>query len=411
MGEGRKTFAPGVTSYTLRMGLDISAVQSALAGAGLDGWLLYDFSGSNPIARTLAGLDGASKMTTRRWYYLIPTSGEPRKLVHRIEAHVLDALPGQSHAYAGRQALEQGLDILLGGCRRVAMEYSPRNAIPYLSRVDAGTLEQVQAAGVDVVSSGDLVQAFAAVWSDAEVATHDEAAAALYRVKDRAFDRLRGVAAGRDLTEYALQQQMLAWFAEEGLVTDAPPLVAAMANAGDPHYQPTADRHRAIGPNELVQLDLWGKTAATTAVFADISWVGFTGTDVPEEMTRAFAAVVGARDAAIRLIETRLEHGEPVRGYEVDRAARAVLEEAGYGNHILHRTGHSLGVSVHGQGVHMDDYETHDDRQLLPGTGFTVEPGVYFETFGVRTEINAVVEGRTLRVTGPRQMEIARLSA
>ncbi len=392
------------------MPLDVPAIQHTLRAEGLDGWLLYDFQGVNPIARALAGLGGGRKMTTRRWYYLIPVDGVPRKLVHRIEPRTLDAVPGTSTAYAGHVSLRDGLAALLEGCRRVAMEYSPRCAIPYLSRVDAGTLEQVRACGVDVVSSGDLVQLFMAAWSDADIETHRAAAAALYRIKDRAFDVLRGVSAGATLNEYALQQQMVAWFDEEGLDSDAPPVVAAMENAGDPHYQPSDTMSRKIGPNELVLLDLWGKTRVSGAVYADISWVGFTGGDVPDEMARAFEAIVRARDAAVGLVEARVSAGEDVRGFEVDRAARTVLIDAGYGDAVLHRTGHSLGETVHGQGVHMDDYETHDTRRLLPGTGFTVEPGVYFTKFGMRTEINVLVGDGLVEVTGPRQMEIIRLT-
>jgi Xaa-Pro aminopeptidase len=393
------------------MPLDVQAIQAALRADGLDGWLLYDFQGVNPIARALAGLGGSRKMTTRRWYYLIPASGTPRKLVHRIEAHTLDAVPGDATPYAGHESLRDGLARLLDGCRRVAMEYSPRCAIPYLSRVDGGTLEQVRACGVDVLSSGDLVQQFMARWSDEAVATHREAAAALYRIKDRTFEALRHVSTGGALTEYALQQQMVGWFADEGLVSDAAPVVAAMENAGDPHYQPSDTRSRAIRPNELVLIDLWGKTEAPGAVFADISWVGFTGADIPADMTRAFDAVVRARDAAADLVQARVRAGEPVRGFEVDRAARAVLVEAGYAEAILHRTGHSLGETVHGQGVHMDDYETHDERRLLPGTGFTLEPGVYFKSFGMRSEINVLVGDGDIDVTGPRQMAIIRLTA
>lgn len=393
------------------MPLDVQAIQAALRADGLDGWLLYDFQGVNPIARALAGLGGSRKMTTRRWYYLIPASGTPRKLVHRIEAHTLDAVPGDATPYAGHESLRDGLARLLDGCRRVAMEYSPRCAIPYLSRVDGGTLEQVRACGVDVLSSGDLVQQFMARWSDEAVATHREAAAALYRIKDRTFEALRHVSTGAELTEYALQQQMVGWFADEGLVSDAAPVVAAMENAGDPHYQPSDTRSRAIRPNELVLIDLWGKIETPGAVYADISWVGFTGADVPADMTRAFDAVVRARDAAADLVQARVRSGEPVRGFEVDRAARAVLVEAGYAEAILHRTGHSLGETVHGQGVHMDDYETHDERRLLPGTGFTLEPGVYFKSFGMRSEINVLVGDGDIEVTGARQMEIIRLTA
>jgi Xaa-Pro dipeptidase len=393
------------------MPLDVQAIQAALRADGLDGWLLYDFQGVNPIARALAGLGGSRKMTTRRWYYLIPASGTPRKLVHRIEAHTLDGVPGAAAPYAGHASLRDGLAALLDGCRRVAMEYSPLCAIPYLSRVDAGTLEQVRACGVEVVSSGDLVQQFMARWSDEAVHSHRRAADALHRIKDQAFEALRRVGAGEALTEYGLQQQMVGWFGEAGLVSDAAPVVAAMENAGDPHYQPSETRSRAIRPNELVLVDLWGKIDVPGAVFADISWVGFTGGDVPDDMTRAFAAVVRARDAAADLVQTRVRGGQPVQGFEVDRAARAVLIEAGYGEAILHRTGHSLGETVHGQGVHMDDYETHDERRLLPGTGFTLEPGVYFTGFGMRSEINVLVGDGDIEVTGPRQMEIIRLTA
>ncbi len=393
------------------MPADVPAIQAALRAASLDGWLLYDFQGVNPIARTLAGLGGTAKMTTRRWYYMVPATGTPRKLVHRIESHVLDGMPGETRTYAGHESLDAGLAALLDGCRRVAMEYSPRCAIPYLSRVDAGTVEQVRGAGVEIVTSGDLVQQFMAGWSEAQAETHRRAAAALYRVKDRAFEALRRVSAGEPLDEYALQQLMVGWFEEEGLVSDAAPVVAAMENAGDPHYQPTEGSSRPIRPDELVLLDLWGKTREEGAVYADISWVGYTGSAVPAPMAQAFDAVVSARDAAVALVEARVIAGEPVRGCEVDRAARTVLEQAGYGDAIMHRTGHSLGETVHGQGVHMDDYETRDERRLLPGTGFTVEPGVYFKQFGMRSEINVLVGDGHIEVTGPRQQVIISLVA
>ncbi len=392
------------------MPLDVAAIQASLTAAGLDGWLLYDFHGSNPIAQSLAGLTNAPKMTTRRWYYFIPAQGTPRGLVHAIERHNLDGLPGDMQAYAGRLSLDQGLDALLAGARRVAMEYSPDCNIPYLSRVDAGTLESVRARGVEVVSSGDLVQAFEAVWTPAQIDTHLAASAALHRIKDRAFDALRAVAAGTPSTEYALQQQMVQWFADEGLVSSDPPVVAVMANAGNPHYLPTAAVHEPIARDQLVLLDLWGKQATPGAVFADITWVGYTGTTVPAEMARAFDAIARARDTAVATVRAALDAGRYARGFEVDAATRQVLIDAGYGDAILHRTGHSLGESVHGNGAHLDDYETRDERQLLPGSGFTIEPGLYFPTFGVRTEINVVIMGREARVSGPCQPAIAALA-
>jgi Xaa-Pro aminopeptidase len=392
------------------MALDVAAIQRTLRADGLDGWLLYDFHGSNPIAAGLAGLTRDGHITTRRWYYLIPATGEPRGVVHAIERHNLDALPGEKIVYAGRDELDAALTRLLTGLSRVAMEYSPDCAIPYLSRVDAGTAEAVRRRGVEIVSSGDLVQRFEAAWTAEQLASHRAASDALYRIKDRAFEAAGAAVRDRTpLTEYDLQQRMVAWFEQEGLVSDSPPVVAIGANAGNPHYLPTADRCQPIVANGVLLLDLWGKRAAPGAVFADITWVGVTGQTVPQEPARAFRAVAEARDAAVAVVEDAARTGRDLRGWEVDRAARAMLERAGYGDRILHRTGHSLGESVHGNGVHLDDYETHDDRRLLPGTGFTIEPGLYFETFGVRTEINMFRGEHDALVTGPRQMEIMTL--
>jgi Xaa-Pro aminopeptidase len=392
------------------MPIDVRAVQQALRDQGLDGWLWYDFQGANPIAQRLAGIgsDGGH-LASRRWFYLIPATGEPRGLVHKIERHNLDDLPGTKTPYAGRVELEAGLKQLLSGARRVAMEYSPNGAIPYVSRVDAGTLEMVRGQGIDVVSSGDLVQQFEAHWSDAAIASHKAAAERLYRIKDRAFEEARKIARGAAMTEYDLQQLMWKWFAEEGLTSDSAPNVSAQENAGNPHYLPTEKRSRQIRPNELLLLDLWGKLETRGAVFADITWVGYTGAEVPDDMARAFAVVRDARDAAIKVVEDAARAGREVRGFEVDRAARRVIEEAGFGDYLWHRTGHSLGETVHGNGAHLDDYETHDERRLLPGTGFTIEPGIYFDRFGVRTEINMVWGPNGPEVTGPRQHDIVRL--
>jgi Xaa-Pro aminopeptidase len=387
--------------------LDVRAVQEALCSGQLDGWLLYDFHGSNPIAATLAGVNDGAHMTTRRWFYLIPATGEPQGLVHAIERHNLDGLPGAKAMYTTREQLDAALTQLLHGVTRIAMEYSPDCAIPYLSRVDAGTAESVRRRGVEIVSSGDLVQQFEATWGEAQLASHRKASAALYRIKDRAFASVTASLRSRQrLSEYDVQQQMMGWFDEEGLITDSPPVVAIGANAGNPHYLPTADTARPIVADEVLLLDLWGKLREPGAVFADITWVGVTGSRVPAEPARAFRAVVEARDAAIALVEESARNDRDLRGWQVDRAARAVLEQAGYADHVLHRTGHSLGENVHGNGVHLDDFETHDDRRVLPGAGFTIEPGLYFETFGVRTEINMFRANHEAMVTGPRQMEI-----
>jgi Xaa-Pro aminopeptidase len=390
--------------------LDIGAVQAALRAQGLDGWLLYDFHGINSIAVDVTGVGRQGGLTTRRWYYLIPASGEPRALVHAIESHALAHLPGTSERYAGRAALESGLQQLLRGMRRIAMEYSPGCAIPYVSRVDAGTIELVRQSGIEVVSSGDLIQQFSAVWSEGQIRTHAAASEKLYRVKDRAFEEAaRRLKDGVTVTEFDIQQLMAGWFAEEGLVSDSAPVVAAERNAGDPHYLPTAEATRTIGREEVLLLDLWGKLDAPGAVFADITWVGYTGREAPARIGKAFNAVKRARDAAVELVQQRTRAGEEIRGFEVDRASMAVLRAAGYDDAILHRTGHSLGEAVHGNGVNMDDYETHDDRRLLPGTGFTIEPGVYFADFGIRSEINMIVGDKDASVTGPRQNEMLAL--
>jgi Xaa-Pro aminopeptidase len=391
------------------MRLDVGAVQAALRDEGIDGWLLYDFRESNPIAVRLAGTGGGGHLATRRWFYLIPASGEPRGLVHAIERHNLDHLPGAKIVYAGREQLEAGLAALLSGVARVAMEYSPRCAIPYVSRVDAGTIELVRDTGAEVVSSGDLVQRFDALWDAGAMASHRAASQILYAAKDRAFETIaRRLRDGVATTEFDIQQLMTRWFAEGGLIAE-PPNVSAQENSGNPHYQPTADVNRPIRKNELVLIDLWGKLDKAGAVYADITWIGFTGAAPPDEMTRAFNVICAARDAAVDLVKRAADEDRGVRGFELDCAAREVLQSHGYGNAILHRTGHSLGEQVHGNGAHLDDFETHDERRLLPGSGFTIEPGLYFPRFGVRTEINVVWDADGPEVTGPRQEEIVSL--
>jgi Xaa-Pro dipeptidase len=390
------------------MSVDVGAVQEALQAEGLDGWLLYDFQGSNPIAARLAGVgEQGGHLATRRWFYLVPATGQPRGLVHAIERHNLDHLPGPKSTYAGREQLEAGLKTLLQGLGRVAMEYSPGNAIPYVSRVDAGTVEMVRETGVAVASSGDLVQRFDGLWDAAGIASHRWASEQLYAIKDRAFETIaRRMRDGVATTEFDIQALMVRWFADAGLVAGSAPNVSAQQNAGNPHYLPTADHHRTIGPDELVLIDLWGKGTAPRSVYADITWVAFTGRSIPAPMARAFDAIVRARDAAVTLVQEAAATGRPVRGFELDRAARQVIQAAGYGDAILHRTGHSLGEDVHGNGAHLDDYETHDERRLMPGSVFTIEPGVYFGEFGVRTEINVVWGPGGPEVTGPRQTAI-----
>lgn len=390
------------------MSLPVSTIQRTLAIQQIDGWLLYDFRGLNPIAVKLAGLAGHH--TTRRWYYFIPASGTPKKLVHAIESFVLDGLPGEVITYAGRRQLEQQVTDMLRGCKVIAMEYSVECGIPYISRVDAGTVEFLRRIGMRVISSGDLVQRFEAAWAEAAIATHRAASERLYRIKDRAFQYVGAkLSAGDAVNEYEVQQAMVQWFRDEGLIADAAPIVAAQENAGNPHYAPSADQHRAIHAHELVLLDLWGKLDQPGAVYADITWTGFGG-DPPADIAKAFGVIVAGRDAAVAKVQAAVRAGQEIQGWEVDRATRDVITAAGFGDYFIHRTGHSLGEDVHGNGVHMDDYETHDDRALIAGTGFTIEPGIYMKTFGVRTEINMVVGPKSAEVTGPCQQTLVRIA-
>ena len=293
--------------------MDIAGVQAALKADAIDAWLLYDFRGLNPIAVDVTGVGRqGGHLATRRWYYLIPATGEPRGLVHAIERNALAHLPGASNRYAGRDQLEAGLKKLVAGVQRVAMEYSPKCAIPYIARVDAGTIELIRGCGVDVVSSGDLVQRFATVWDAAAISSHRIASDKLYKVKDRAFEAVaRRMHNGEPTTEYDIQQLMAGWFREEGLVSDSDPNVSVAENAGNPHYLPTAAAHRPIGHDELVLLDLWGKLDRPGAVFADITWMGFTGARAPERQQRAFDAVCAARDAA--MAGARATRASPIR--------------------------------------------------------------------------------------------------
>lgn len=394
------------------MAVDIPAIQAALRQDGLDGWLLYDFHGSNPIAQAVVQVDSTTQLTTRRWYYLIPSTGEPRSLMHAIEPTSLAHLPGTHRLYAGHQQLQDGLSKLLTGCQVLAMEYSPRGAIPYVSRVDAGTVDAVRALGVTVVSSGDLVQRFEAVWDEAQLATHQAASDRLYRIKDRAFAFIRERLESSDpVSEFEVQQMMVGWFGDAGLVSDSPPVVASQQSSGNPHYLPTEQQCRPIEHDNIVLLDLWGKLDTPGSMYADITWMGYTGLQVPPELVAVFDVARAARDAAIARVQDASAAQEDLRGWQVDRAARDVINAAGMGQYFVHRTGHSLGEAVHGNGVHMDDYETHDDRRLLPGTGFTIEPGIYQEAFGVRTEINMHVGQLDAQVTGPVQTEIVPLAS
>ena len=389
----------------------VSSIQKELRAAGLDGWLFYDFHHRDPIASRVLGLEGTG-MGTRRWFYLIPSRGTPRKLVHRIEAAALDTLPGQKFLYASLEELNKNLPRLIGRARKVAMQYSPRNAIPYVSLVDAGTVEMVRAQGCAVVSSADLVQRFEACWSDEQFQSHLEAGKIIHRTVQEAFAHAAGqVREKANLTEYQLQQWILEQFGANSIVTDEPPIVAVGPHSGDPHYEPTAAHSAPIREGDLLLLDVWGKLQRPGSVYYDITWVGYLGAAIPAKYQRIFGHVREARDAAIKFIRDQLAQSRPVKGWRVDHVAREVISEAGYGKYFVHRTGHSIGQEVHGNGANMDSLETYDSRTIVPHTCFSIEPGIYLKEFGIRSEVNVYINGKEALVTGPTQTEILSLLA
>jgi len=380
---------------------DLSAVQAAIARLGFDGWLLYDFRGLNVLARRVIGL-GDEAMLSRRWFYYVPARGEPRKLVHRIEPHSLDHLPGAAQPYLRWQELEAGVAALVKGAKRVAMEYVPRNANPYVSRVDAGTIELVRSCGVEVLPSGDLVQLFEACWDDDQWAMHVEAARHTRSAYDVAFafiaDHVRG---GRAVRETDVQHCIMTHFKTHGLVTDHPPICAVGAHSGDPHYSPGPGSDASIKEGDFVLIDLWAKLDRPRAVYSDLTWTCFVGKEVPKKYVDIFQIVAPARDAAIARVQEAFRNQQPLQGWQVDQAARAVIDRAGYGQYFCHRTGHSIGQETHGNGANMDDLETHEERRVLPRTCFSIEPGIYLPEFGVRSEVNVFVDAKEkVHVTG-----------
>lgn len=388
-----------------------SEIQTLLVDSGLDGWLLFDFRGMNPIAASIALLP-AQAMFSRRWAYWIPARGEPEWLVHAIELAPFRAGVVQPRSYVRWQELEQQLSAMLGGARRIAMEYSPRCAIPYVSRVDAGTLEMMRSLGVEVVSSADLVQAVEARLSSAQIDGHRRAAAALLRIKDAAFSHVaQALRSGQPISEYSVQQWIAGRVAEAGLVADHDPIVAVNAHASDPHYIPTAQRHAPIQGGDLLLLDLWAREPAPDAIMGDITWMAMCSDRVPRRYQHIADVVADARDAAAAYIQEEMAAGRPVRGCDADDVCRGVIERAGYGRYFIHRTGHSLGTAGHGNGAHLDNLETNDTRRLLPGTAFTIEPGIYLPgDFGVRLEIDVLVHASGIEITTlPLQREIMAL--
>lgn len=380
---------------------DLAAVQAELQATGIDGWLFYDFRASNVLARRILNIRDDA-VTSRRFFYCVPARGQPRKLVHRIESGTLDDLPGEKYVYSRWQELDAGLKTLLAGMGRVAMEYSPRNAIPYVSRVDAGTLEAVRDQGVEVISSGDLVQSFEAAWSDEQWQMHLAAAEHTTAAYDHAWRLIADkVAADGAVHELMVQRAILDFFKQNGLVTDHPPIVAVGPHSGDPHYEPRGGEEGLIRRDAFVLIDLWGKLDHADAVYSDLTRVGYVGPKVPQEYENIFRIVAAARDAAIERVRRAFATQERLHGWQVDQAARDVIEAAGYGERFVHRTGHSIGRETHGNGANMDNLETHDERRVMPRTCFSIEPGIYLPEFGVRSEVNVFVDSaETVHVTG-----------
>jgi Xaa-Pro dipeptidase len=392
------------------MGFDLQEVQSDLRAAKLDGWLFYDFRGRDPIAQRILNLPAG--MRTRRWFYFVPAKGKPRKLVHKIESESLAAVPGETFYYAGQEELRRNLAKILGHAKTVAMQYSPKAAIPYVAMVDAGTVELVRGAGVKVVSSADLVQKYEACWTPEQLKSHLAAGEKIDRIVQGAFQQAAThVREKRNFTEYDLQQWIASEFASAGIRREEGPDVAVNANASDPHYGPVAGKSSPIREGDLLLLDVWGKINAPGSVYYDITWIGFLGAEVPEKYAKVFRIAREARDKAVDLILSSVARGKPLQGWQVDKAAREVIEKAGYGKYFFHRTGHSIGESVHGNGANMDGLETHDVRHLIARTCTSIEPGIYLPKFGIRTELNVYIGEREARVTGAVQQEILALLA
>jgi Xaa-Pro dipeptidase len=380
----------------------LRTIQAALREEGIDAWFFASFRGSDPIAAKVLGLP-ESAMVTRRWFYVIPADGEPVRLNHRIEPHSLEGLLGRQVFYGRWQEWQELLRGILTGAKKVACQFSPLGIVPALGRLDAGTGDFLRSLGLELVSSGDLVARFEVTCTPDQEAGHYRAMEVLEKTVEMAFERVhRALAGGERLTEYALQQEMVAFMKRGGLTADNPPIVGVDAHAADPHYEPGPEGSDEIRPGQVLLLDLWGKETAPGSVYADITWCAWTGDRVPEEQHKVWEVVRAGRDAGIAKAQEAA--GRTVCGWEVDRAAREVIAKAGFGDFFIHRLGHSIHEEDHGNGANMDDFETHDTRRLLPHTLFSVEPGIYLPgRFGFRSEVNCLVRDGDVVVTGRRQ--------
>ncbi|HTZ96196.1 MAG TPA: M24 family metallopeptidase [Terriglobales bacterium] len=385
--------------------MNLAAIQSALRERNIDAWLFYDHHHRDPIAYRILGLP-ESLMVTRRWYYLIPAQGEPTKLVHKIESGHLDSLPGKKMQYAGWQELFDQIKALLAAHRDVAMQYSPNNLVFTVSMVDGGTLELVRGLGKNVIGSGDLVAQFEATLTDEQIKTHFAARDAVDAITAAAFQEIGRRVRNGGTNEYQIQQWFMEAFRRENLLTDDPPIVGVNGNSGNPHYEPHAESSAPIHQGDFVLLDVWAKTNTPGAVYYDITWTGFVGKAPSDRMREVFTVVRDARDAGVKTVQDAVTAGRAIAGWEVDRAVRGHIKNAGFGQYFIHRTGHSIATEIHANGANMDDLEIHDERRILPNSCFSIEPGVYLPEFGVRSEINMLVRPSVAEVTGKIQREI-----
>lgn len=392
-------------------GMDLDSVQRRLQDAGLDGWLFYDFHLCNPIAYEVLGISLA--IASRRWFYWVPRHGAPLRIVSAVEPKSLDRLPGDISIYRTWRELHGALRQALDGSKTVAMEYSPKCDLPYLSRVDAGTVELVEALGVEVVSSAQLAQVEVSVLTPTQLDSHREAGRLMLEAKDQLFEELSSALRQGDIPdEFGTQQRFVELMEAAGLQVDEAPIVAVDSHAGNPHHETTRATSLPIVRGSLILFDFWAKLPGERSIFADYTWMAFAGSagDIPGEITRAFSVIVEARDVGIALMQERRRSGTPISGGEVDDAVRAVIEAAGHGDAFLHRTGHSITTVVHGNGAHLDNFETADKRELLANTCNSVEPGIYLAEFGVRTETDTIILDDNVEVTGGQlQQEIAAL--
>jgi Xaa-Pro aminopeptidase len=393
--------------------MNLDAIQAAIREAGFDGWLFYDHHHRDPIAAGILGLDPKAHIT-RRWYYYIPATGEPRKLVHRIEQFRLDTLPGGKGQYSSWQELHAGIEAMLSGATRIAMQYSPNNAIMYVSMVDAGTIEFLRGLGKQIFSSANLVSQFEAVLNEDQIASHGVAQVAIDRILAEGWRemgrRLRPHTGGAgSLTEFDMVQWLSEAMRRENLVWENGPNVSANANSSDSHYEPTAANSAPIQEDDFILIDIWGRLDRPGSIFYDITWTGVVGREPSAIEQQVFETVRNARDAAIATVEQAFAAGRPICGYEGDDAARAVIDAAGFGKYFTHRTGHNIAQEIHGPGAHLDNLETHDERRILPYTCFSVEPGIYLPEFGVRSEIDMLTAPGKAWVTGAIQRELVRI--